>query len=159
MTDYSKYFGGTGITLEKLKAAMPTINVDGTTYRIEDWLRECARFDELVPGKDKLWIPYQVWERGTVTEVVWPRHEFKHYGHTEETQDWWVAEPHAKVKRDGHEGEYLVYEITFYKNWRRKSQMKEILRKQGPKRKFLSQRDMADLKKQDAIDNSKRKRQ
>jgi len=148
-----KYFGGTGITLEKLKEVMPTTNVDGTTYKIEDWLKECARFDALVPNVSKLWIPYDVWERGVVTEVVWQRHNLKHYN-TEDTKDWWVAEPYAKVLCEGHEGEYYVYEISFYKKWKRKTQMKHLIDQQKkPKRKFLSKSDIIELKKQEVITN------
>jgi hypothetical protein len=158
--DLSKYFGGTGITLEKLKKVMPTINVDGTTYKIENWLRECLVFDALTVNKSKVWIPYNVWERGVVTEVVWQKFNFKNYSFaTEETKDWWIYEPYLKVQREGHEGEYYVYEVTFYKTWPRKTQMKELARRTGPKRKFLSQKAVAELKKQEAIANSQKKRQ
>lgn len=154
MKNLEKYFGGTGITLDKLKAALPTIGVDGTNYKIESWLEECAKFDALEPNKSKLWIPYRVWERGIVTEVVQDRYEFKTYSFPAEMQDWWVAVPYAKVKRDGYEGEYYVYEISFYKRWRRKTQMKHLIEQEAkPKRKFLSQKDIAEHKKREAIAN------
>ena len=144
-----KYFGGTGITLEKLKKVMPTMNVDGTTYKIEDWLKECAVFDALVPGKSKVWIPYNVWEQGIVSEVVQNRYNFGSYNWPDEMKDWWVAEP--MVKANFNSIEWYVYVITFYKNWRRKSQMKHLTaQREKPKRKFLSQKDMADIKKQTA---------
>ena len=151
------YFGGTGITLEKLKAVMPTINVDGTTYQIEDWLAECAVFKALVPNVSKLWIPYGVWERGVVTEVVWDKHTFSSYNNPTEMQDWWVAEPYAKVQYRA-EGEYFVYEISFYKGWKRKTQMQHLMaQQQKPKRKFLSKEDIVELKKLEIITNSQKK--
>lgn len=156
-----KYFGGTNITIDRLKEVMPTINVDGTTYKIEKWLEECAKFDALEPGKSKLWIPYGVWEQGTVTKVEWSRHEFKHYSHTSETEDWWIAEPFAHVQRQGHEadGDYYVYEISFYKRWRRKTHMKHLIQQQAkPKRKFLSSQDIAAIKRDQVITNSKNKK-
>lgn len=161
--EQSKYFGGTGITLEKLKEIMPTINVDGTTYPIEKWLDECAVFDALVPGKSLVWIPYNVWERGTVTEVIWHQMEFKHYGFvTDESQDWWIAVPYCTVENpEGKDkGDYYVYEISFYKRWKRKTQEHHLTRQQAkPKRKFLSKADIADIKRQEVITNSQNKQQ
>lgn len=159
MENIEKYFGGTGITLDKLKVAYPTINVDGTTYPIERWLKECALFDKLVVNESKVWIPYNVWEQGVVTEVVWDKVEFKHYGFaTEETMDWWVSEPYCKVKLKDKEGEYFVYEMTFYKNWKRKTQMAHLTaQREKPKRKFLSAEDIAEFKKQEVIKNSQAK--
>ena len=155
-----KYFGGTGISLEALKKVMPTIGVDGTTYQIEKWLEECAVFDSLVPGKSKVWIPYGgVMEYGTLVEVVWDKYQLKNYSYPEGTEDWWVMEPHLKVSREGHEGEWYVYEVTFYKSWRRKSQMKHLeIQRAKPKRRFLSAADIAEIKKQEVIANSVGKR-
>ncbi len=153
-TGLEKYFGGTGITLEKLKEVMPTINIDGTSYKIEDWLKECIVFDKLVPNKSKAWIPYSVWEYNTVTEVIWDKYLFEGYSFPEECKDWWVSTPHCKVQ--SIEREYNVYEISFYKNWKRKTQMKHLIEQSDkPKRKFLSSKDIAELKKQEAIVNSK----
>ncbi len=157
----SKYFGGTGITLEKLKAVKPTINVDGTTYPIEKWLKECAVFDALVPGKSLVWIPYNVWKRNLVVEIVWDRFNFKGYNFaTNEMQDWWIAEPYCTVKNPDGEGEYNVYEISFYKRWKRKTQQNHLTKQQAkPKRKFLSKVDIAEFKRQEVITNSQNKQQ
>jgi hypothetical protein len=152
-----KYFGGTGITLDKLKKVMPTINVDGTTYQIEDWLKECEKFDKLVPNKSKVWIPYNVWKYNTVIEVVWDKYKFKTYSFPEEMNDWWVSEPYCKVAHEN--GEYFVYEISFYKRWKRKTQMSHILEQEKkPKRKFFSSKEIAEFKKAEAIENSKANR-
>jgi hypothetical protein len=157
--EQKQYFGGTGITLEKLKVVMPTINVDGTTYPIERWLDECAVFDALVPGKSLVWIPYGCWMQSTVTEVVQQRFNFKNYGFaTEEMQDWWIAEPYCKVENPDGGGDYYVYEISFYKKWKRKTQMSQLIKqRQKPKRKFLSKSDIADIKRQEVITNSQSK--
>ncbi len=157
MKELEKYFGGTGITLEKLKKIKPKINVDGTEYRIESWLKECIKFDKLVPNKSKVWVPYNVWNYLTVTKVVWDKYEFKNYSlATEETKDWWIAEPHCKVSHP--DGEYYVYEISFYNKWKRKTQMNHIIEQsKKPKRKFFSHKEIAELKKAEAIENSKAK--
>ncbi|SRR6266403_330129 len=159
MTGLEKYFGGTGITLEKLKEVMPTINVDGTSYKIENWLNECIKFDKLVPNKSKVWIPYSVWEYNIVSEVIWDKYQFEGYSFPDECKDWWVSVPYCKVNGKNAEGVYNVYEISFYKNWKRKSQMKHlIVQSDKPKRKFLSSKDIAELKKQEVISNSNSKR-
>lgn len=151
---YQKYFGGTGITLEALKKAKPTVNIDGTTYPIEEWLEECVKFDALRPGQDKLWIPYNVWERGVVKNVIWLKYNFKDYDWPVEMQDWWFYKPYAEVIRNGHDGEYYVYEISFYKKWPRKTQMNHLSAQgQKPKRKFLSPGDIREIKKQEIIKN------
>lgn len=138
------YFGGTDITLDKIKQLMPTINVDGTEYKIENWLKECEVFDKLVINKSKVWIPYDVWERDFVKEVIWQKHNFKHYSFPEYAEDWWVYVPYC-ITNSG----YYIYEITFYKNWKRKTQMKELLkRKAEPKRKFLSRKELHEKNKQ-----------
>jgi hypothetical protein len=161
MIEESKYFGGTGITLQKLKAVKPTINVDGTEYNIETWLAECTIFDNLIPGKSKAWIPYNVWKQGTVASVVWNRYNFKDYGFTtEETQDWWIAIPYCMVENPDSEVDvYYVYEISFYKKWKRKTQQNHLTKQQQkPKGKFLSKNDIASIKRQEVITNSQNRK-
>jgi hypothetical protein len=150
----SEYFGGTGITLEKLKQVMPTINVDGTTYKLEDWFKECDIFKKLTPGKSKVWVPYGGAEYyDTLKEVVWCKYNFKHYFEQDEYKDWWIYIPYLIV------GDYYVYEVSFYKKYvKRKSQIRELnRRKLEPKRKFLSYKDIEILKRDEIINNRKRK--
>lgn len=149
-----EYFGGTNITLEKLVELMPTINVDGTTYKLENWFKECEVFEKLITGKSKVWIPYGGAEYyGTLKEVVWVKYNFSAYYDGDEYKDWWVYEPYLIVD------EYFVYEVSFYKrNVKRKSQIPELNRRRlEPKRKFLSRQDIINLKRDEIIDNRKRK--
>lgn len=157
-----EFFGGTGITLDKLKHIKPKINVDGTTYHIEDWLKECELFSRLEVGKTPIYVPYSgAQDYGILHEVVWDRYEFKHFGISEkypETKDWWIAEPYLKVRFAG--GLWYVYEVTFYKKWRRKTQLNHIdrVRARG-KGKFLNRQDIIALKRTEVIENSVRKRE
>lgn len=157
-----QYFGGTGITLEKMKEVLgDRFNVDGTTYTIDRWLAECAVFDALIPGKSKIWVPYGGAEFfGELIAVEWDKHEFKGYSYsTPETEDWWIAEPYLRVKHETEDNEYYVYEVTFYKNIRRKSQAAHLTRQQAkPKRKFLTKQDIIDFKRQEVISNAQNKR-
>lgn len=161
-----EFFGGTGITFEKLKKVMPTVNIDGTTYKIEDWLKECALFNRLVPGKTPVWVPYGgAQDFGILESVVWDKYEFKHYidetgklkGHPIECKDWWFSEPYLRVRFAG--GVWYVYEISYYKKIRRKTQLNHLdrIRARG-KGKFLDKRDIAALKRMESIENSIRKR-
>lgn len=159
-TNMKPYFGGTGITLGKLKAIMPTHGIDGTQYKIENWLKECELFDNLKPGA-KVWVPYGgAQEFGVLKEVVWKqRFNFKHYTayNTEETKDWYIEEPYLLVELNGLT--YHVYEISFYKKWKRKTQLNHIdrVRARG-KQKFISRKEIGKLKQQEAIDNRNRKK-
>lgn len=165
----NKYFGGTDITLEKLKEVESTMFIDGSHYKIEDWLKECEIFDKLIPNVSKVFIPYGgTLDYGVLVEVVWE----KYYINPEkrkcfwkedevdlhpETRDWWISEPYLKVLYN--DIEYYVYEISIYKSWKRKSQMKYLAEQAlKPKRKFLSKKDIRELKKQEMISNSRNKR-
>lgn len=153
----NKYFGGTNITLEKLKAIMPTINVDGTTYNIENWFAECDVFEKLVPNKSKVWVPYggaEDW--GILKEVVYDKYEFSNYSFPDECNDWWVSVPYLIVELNGIN--YYVYEISIYNRMvKRKSQIHELNRRRlEPKRKFLSKQDIIEFKKQEIINNRNR---
>ncbi len=155
-----EYFGGTGITLEKLKTILPKHNVDGTNYPIENWLKECALFNRLIEGKSPVYVPYSgAQDFGILHRVVWDKYEFKDYGFvTEETKDWWIAEPYLEVRLGG--GIWYVYEVTFYKSWKRKTQLNHIdrVRKRG-KGKFLDRRDIAVINRMAVIENSIKKRE
>lgn len=155
------FFGGTGATLEKLKSILKTINVDGTTYKIENWLKEVEVIAGLILNKDKIWIPYGGAEfYGTLKEVVWDKYKFKGYGISTrfpETIDWWCYEPHMIVTGP-NEVDYYVYEYTFYKEIKNKVRDAIVRKNQKPKRKFLSQLDISKLKKSEMIDNSINKR-
>lgn len=156
--EIGKYFGGTGITLEKLKEICPTVNVDGTTYKIENWLKECEVFDKLIPNVSKVWVPYGgAEEYGILRNIVWTKLQLGDYDFPENSKDWWIYEPHLEVELNGVI--WYVYEVTFYKTWvKRKSQIKELRRRQlEPKRKFLSRKDLINLKIQEAIENRKLK--
>ena len=153
-----QYFGGTGITLEKLKKICPTINVDGTTYKIEEWLKECEVFDTLIVNKSKIWVPYSgAEEYGVLRKITRNIRSFSFFSPKEELKDWWVSEPYLEVELNGLN--WYVYEVSIYKKWvKRKSQLKELNRRSlEPKRKFLSYKDINNLKKIEAIENRKLK--
>ena len=162
------YFGGTGISLEKLCKILPNWNIDGTRYKMEDWLAECAVLETLIEGKSEIWIPYGSAERfGILRRVVWDKINFKGYGFsTEETEDWWFYEPYMEVEyyKEGDtienpENCYYVYEYTFYKKQKHKVQRAYLQKvKRAIKGKFLSLKDIADIKKKAAIENSVTKR-
>jgi hypothetical protein len=158
MKTETEFFGGTGITLEKLSDTLGKMNVDGTYYTVQKWLKECKVFDSLIPNKSKVWIPYSLWEQGMVVEVIWEKYNFCNYSFPIEMNDWWIYIPYCKVQHAT--GTWFVYEITYYiKNVRRKTQIKELIRRKSePARKFLSKLDIAEFKKNEAIANSKRKR-
>ena len=145
------YFGGKGATLEEFKKMRTTLNIDGTTYKIEDWLQECAAIDKLEPGKTPVYVPYGgAEEYGVLVRVEWDKREYDN--------GWWVYEPVLIVLLN--DINWYVYEYTFYKNWRRKTQRKHLrIVKQRPKGKFLSKKDIAELKRNEAIENSKKKLQ
>lgn len=157
----SKHFGGKGITLEKLLKILPKYGVDGTNYSTRTWLADVATINTLLPGKSPVYIPYggaQVF--GVLKEVIWDKYEFKvHIDNTDVW--WWIHEPHmlVDVVIDGEERCYNVYEYTFYKNLKRKTQWKHIdnVGKRG-KQKFYSRKEMSALKKQHDIVNSINKR-
>ncbi len=149
------YYGGTDITLEKLCKVMPSCNIDGTTYKTEDWIKECAVIDNLKIGQ-KIFIPYGGCEDyGILKEIVWDKFNFKGKGLcTDETKDWWYYEPTMMVSyfKDGEEHIYYVYEYSFYightrfyRDYNRKS-----------KRKFFSMKEMAEVKKNTAIENQQK---
>lgn len=143
-----QYFGGTDLTIDKLIEVYPTINVDGTTYKIENWLKECEVFDKLIPNKSTVWIPYNEWRTSTNFEVVWDKEFFSN-----SNPDWFVYEPYLVV-----ENNWYVYEISFYKKWKRKTQMNHLIEQnQKPKRKFLSKKDISDIIKQEHINNRNEK--
>lgn len=169
METNNKYFGGTDITLEKLKEVESTMFIDGSHYKIEDWLKECEIFDKLIPNVSKVFIPYGgTLDYGILVEVVWDKifinpEKVKYFWEDEEvdlhpeTRDWWIYEPYLKVLYN--DIEYFVYEISIYKGWKRKSQMKYLAEQAlKPKRKFLSKKDIRELKKQEMISNSQNKR-
>jgi hypothetical protein len=162
------YFFGTGITLEKLCQICRTRNIDGTTYKTEEWLAEVDVMANLKIG-DPVWIPYGGAEvYGTLKEVVWNKYEFKHYidttgrlhGYPIEALDWWFYEPHMKVDItiDGEYRCYYVYEYTFYKEQKHKERDAWNRKIKQPKRKFHSMALMGDIKKWEAIENSVKKR-
>lgn len=155
------FFGGTAATLEKFKSILKTISIDGTTYKIENWLKEVEIISGLIPNKAQIWIPYGGAEfYGTLKEIVWDKYKFKGYGISNsfpETIDWWFYEPHMIVT--GPDGiDYYVYEYTFYKKIKNKVRSAIVRKNQKPKRKFLSQLDISKLKKSEIIDNSINKR-
>lgn len=166
----NKYFGGTDICLEKLKELHPDMYIDGTTYQLEDWLKECEVFDKLIPDVSKVFIPYGgTLDYGILVEVVWNKlyinpEKVKYFWEDDieedlypETRDWWIYEPYLKVRYN--ELEWYVYEVTYYKSWKRKSQMKYLAEQAlKPKRKFLSKEDIREIKKQEMISNSQNKR-
>lgn len=158
----SPYFFGTGITLGKLREELPTHNVDGTRYKTDAWLKECAVIDSLVIGKSQIWIPYESAQIfGTLKEIIWNKYEFKYYNFPSECEDWFIYEPYMLVDAtiDGIEHCYYVYEYTFYMKQRRKTQHSHIdkIRKRG-KQKFYSHKEMGLFKQQESIQNSINKR-
>jgi len=155
MESKKPYFGGAGITYDKLVKLMETINVDGTTYKFENWLKEVEVFENLIPGKSLVWIPYGGAEcYGVLSEVVWCKYEIKHYSfRTEETMDWWFYEPYLIVKLD-EEHVYYVYEYTYYKKIKHKVRSAYATKAMKEKRKFLSAKDISEIKRNTAIENS-----
>lgn len=155
------YFGGTEATLERFKSILKTVNVDGTRYKIENWLKEVEIIAGLIPGKDKVWIPYNGAEfYGILKEVVWDKHKFRNYSislNFPETMDWWYYEPYMIVTGP-NEIEYYVYEYSFYKKIKNKVRDAIVRRNRKLKRKFLSQSDIALLKRTEMIANSINKR-
>lgn len=115
MKDYSNYMGGTNISLERLKELGVTASIDGTTYPIENWFKEIEIFESLEIGKSKVFVPYGGTEKhGTLVGIEWDKHIFKDYNHTDETEDWWFFEPVLLVKVEGKEGNFFVYEYSYY---------------------------------------------
>lgn len=113
MKDYSNYMGGTNISLERLIELDVTAFVDGSHYPIKNWMEELEIFDSLEIGKSKVFIPYGgVEKHGILKRIEWNRHTFKHYNHTDETEDWWYFEPHLVVEYEGNE--WFVYEYSMY---------------------------------------------
>lgn len=114
------YYGGTGITLEKLKEKLHnTINVDGTSYSLDTWLKECAVFEGLIPGKSKVWIPYGgMMKHGKLNRIEWVKFTLEGTGYADaESHDWWIYEPILivdGVSSTGENYEYYVYEYTLY---------------------------------------------
>lgn len=147
----SEYFGGTGVTLSKLCKVLPIWSVDGTRYKMENWIKEVKIIDSLVPGVSKIWIPYGGAEYyGTLKEVVWKKIHFEGYGfQTPESKDWWFSEPYMLV--DYEDKTYYIYEYTFYKKDKHKVRRAYADKQKKPKRKFLSQKDIADIKKEQSL--------
>jgi hypothetical protein len=113
MKDYSNYMGGTNISLERLIELDVTTFVDGSHYPIKNWMEELEIFDSLEIGKSKVFIPYGgVEKHGILKRIEWNKHTFKHYNHTDETEDWWYFEPNLVVEYEGNE--WFVYEYSMY---------------------------------------------
>lgn len=147
-------FDGTNITIDKLKSIIPTINIDGTIYPIEDWIKEAEIIINLPIGS-QVWIPYNKMEYGKLKETIYEKRKFKDYSYcTQETKDWWILEPYMIVESlDGDE--YYVYEYTFYKNIKHKVRYALAVKQRKPKRKFLTRQEIVEFKKKAAINNRK----
>ena len=110
------YYGGTGITEEKLISKLETCYVSGTHYPVKTWLKECAVIESLTPGVSKVWIPYGGTEKhGTLKEIEWNKVQIKGYlKPDDEGQDWWYYEPILVVVAPDNGYEYFVYEYSAY---------------------------------------------
>jgi len=145
-------FGGTGITIEKLKSIKPTNNVDGTTYKIEAWIKEAELICSL-PIDTKVWIPYNKMEYGKLKEIVMQKFRFEGYSFcTPDTIDWWILEPYMNVE-DSEGNIWFVYEYSFYKRMKCKVREALAIKQSKPKRKFISSKELAETKRKEAINN------
>lgn len=153
-----EYFGGTNITLDRLKEIYKKHSMDGTEVPIEKYIKELSIIDNLIAGKSKVWIPYGVNNYGILNHVEWDKHEYKHYYITEETKDWWIMDVCMMVdyfNQDGSINQYCVYEYTFYNKEKVRNWMRRGFKSKG---KFLSKKAISEIKKGEAIQNSIYKR-
>jgi hypothetical protein len=160
----SKYFGGTNCTLQKLIQFQPKWSMDGTRMLMMDYLKECKIIDELIPNKSKIWVPYLGAQKyGILKSTEWTKHKVINYYKEEDLDNekrdwWWMDNPIMNVlllDDDGVEHIYHVYEYSFYNRMPLKYR---LWKEKGPKRKFLSQSDIAKIKKNESIINSVNKR-